>query len=460
MRSLLVLFIFAFLLSCSKEGYLTDHNAGIRLSEDTLSFDTVFTSTGSVTHAFLIHNPNDKKIKISSISLAGGNSSAFRINADGVPGPEIRNIDIAANDSIYVFATVTIHPNSETLPFLVRDSVAIHFNGNTRFVQLQAYGRNAVFLRNHRISLSETWNNELPYVILGELNIEEGATLIIGEGTQIYFHADAPMVVQGSLKVNGDRYDSTLVIFQGDRLDEPYRDYPGAWPGIYFSETSRDNVLNYAVIKNSYRGITTENYLPGNTKIILNQCRIENTYDAAILSLGSSMELNNCLIANSGNGIILGYGGNYLFRHVTAVNVANNYIITKNPVLTVANYVVEDNVAYSAPLNASFVNSIFWGQGSAVEDEVKVLKEGSTVYNVHFENCLWKIKNAPGEGNFTGMIAEDPLFDSINISSNYYNFELKDNSPAIDAGKPMVLPIDIRGKTRGSLPDIGAFEKD
>lgn len=111
-------------------------------------------------------------------------------------------------------------------------------------------------------------------------------------------------------------------------------------------------------------------------------------------------------------------------------------------------------------LKARFVNSIFWGQGSLIEDEVKVLKESNTEFDVEFENCIWKIKKQPEYGIFSNMLNSDPLFDSINISEQYYNFRLKPESPAIDAGKPLILPVDITGKTRGATPDIGAYEKE
>ncbi|MCP2936719.1 hypothetical protein NK983_28940, partial [Salmonella enterica subsp. enterica serovar Typhimurium] len=80
----------------------------------------------------------------------------------------------------------------------------------------------------------------------------------IEKGTKIYLHADAPFIVDGTLKINGEKFDSTRVVFQGDRLDEPYRNFPGAWPGIYFRGESKDNELNYAIIKNAYRGLVSE----------------------------------------------------------------------------------------------------------------------------------------------------------------------------------------------------------
>src|SRR3712207_7720165 len=46
-------------------------------SEDSLHFDTVFTTTGSVSQYFKIINPNKEGIRISSVRLGGGASSAL-----------------------------------------------------------------------------------------------------------------------------------------------------------------------------------------------------------------------------------------------------------------------------------------------------------------------------------------------------------------------------------------------
>lgn len=163
LQQLLLLFSFTLLLlSCRKENFTDSSAARLTTSTDSLHFDTVFTTTGSTSQVVKIFNENDKGIHISSVKLAGGASSPFKINVDGFQGPVVNNIDIAAGDSIYIFVTVTINPTAANLPFILRDSIAIEWNGNKSFVQLDAYGQNAHFLKNPVYKTNTTWINDLP----------------------------------------------------------------------------------------------------------------------------------------------------------------------------------------------------------------------------------------------------------------------------------------------------------
>ena len=47
-----------FVISCKKEIFISSRDAKLNTSVDSLHFDTVFTSTGSVTHFFRIYNEN------------------------------------------------------------------------------------------------------------------------------------------------------------------------------------------------------------------------------------------------------------------------------------------------------------------------------------------------------------------------------------------------------------------
>src|SRR5206468_3571895 len=135
-----------------------------------------------VTQYFTIHNENNQKIRLTSVQLKGGSNSPFKINVDGAPGPEVNNLEIDPNDSLYVFVSVSINQNTANLPFVVEDSIEINFNGNTRWMQLQAWGQNANFIKGARLSGNVNWSSTLPYVILGGVQVDTNATLTIQKG--------------------------------------------------------------------------------------------------------------------------------------------------------------------------------------------------------------------------------------------------------------------------------------
>jgi hypothetical protein len=463
-KSFLLAFVFAFLIliSCKKDSFISSPDAQISFSADTIFFDTVFTTTGSITQSVKIFNLNNQKLLFSSVRLMGGIQSPFKLNIDGAPGPENDNIEVDPNDSIYVFVSVNINPNASNLPFVLQDSIQVSFNGTSRYIQLQAWGQNAHFLNNQVISGNTTWTNDLPYVILGGLQIDTNAVLTIQKGCKIYMHANAPLLVDGSLAVQGEKADSTRVYFLGDRLDVPYNSYPGSWPGIYFRTTSKDNVLEFAVIRNAYQGVVAEDpSTDANPKLTLDECIVDNVYDAGIMGVQSSIQARNCLVSNCGRNIVIGYGGNYSFTHCTVASYSNEYIEHVQPVLNVSNYTFQAGNTESANLNSLFVNCIFWGNNGTVQDEVVVSKQGNTVFSVNFENCLWKIIDFPVGVDTTHMIAnEDPLFDSVNNQSLYYDFHLQAGSPAIDQGINTGLLFDLDGNPRAvGFPDLGCYER-
>lgn len=462
---LLVVFVIA-VFSCKKNSFITSADAFINITADTLHFDTLFTSTGSVTQVFKIINENKQKLRLDQVSLSGGVGSFFKINVNGSTGPVVNDIEMEANDSIYVFATVSINPTANNLPFIVRDSIQVSYNGNKRYIQLDAYGQNAHFLRANRITGNVTWTNDLPYVILDSLVINANATLTINKGCKVYLHANAPVLVDGTLQVTGEKYDSTRVRFSGDRLDDPYNAYPGSWPGISFRAGSKNNVLTFAVIRNAYQGVIVNSpSVNANPKLTLNQCIIDNISDAGILGTNTSITATDCLISNAGGkqstNVNLIYGGNYDFTHCTVVSYGNSYVPHMNPVLFISNYIMNGDTKVPADLNARFRNCIFWGDNGMPDDEVMVARSGANIFTVSFTTCLWKVQNTPANVTVNTVINQNPAFDSVDIANHFYNFRLKAGSPAIDKGITTATTIDLDGNPRvvGAAPDIGAYER-
>ena len=450
------------LSSCKKDSFITSQFAQVNITTDSLKYDTVFTTTGSITKSFKIINENNQKLRLTKVKLMGGSASAFKINIDGSSTAEVNNLDIEANDSIYVFVSVSINPGASNLPFIVSDSILINYNGNNRYVQLQAYGQNANFLSNRVITGNVVWTNNLPYVILGSVRVDTTATLTIQPGCRIYAHANAPFIVDGSLIVNGTK--AANVTFTGDRLDDNYKDLPASWPGIYFRGASKNNVLTYAVVKNANQAIVAEKpSVNANPKVILHQCIIDNAFDIGIYCVNSNLQADNSLISNCGSNIVLSYGGTYNFTHCTVAAYSNDYLTHKNPVLNVNNFLEQAGATVTANLNAVFRNSIFWGDGGIVSNEIVVNKQGATAFSVLFEKNIYRNVTDPANSTLNNnVINTDPSFDSIDVNKRIFDFRITKNAfaPGINAGVATGFLKDLSDANRNvGLPDLGCYEK-
>ena len=445
--------------SCKKDSIITSKNASLSLSTDTLFFDTVFTTTGSITGYFKIFNTNNQKLLLSSVKLMGGTASDFKLNLDGSAGTNFNNIEIAANDSLYGFVTVTVNPNDSLKPFIQRDSIQISYNGNTFYLQLGAFGKNANFLKNTKITKDTTWTNKLPIVILGGLTINKGAKLTIQKGTNVYVNANAPIIVNGTLQAIGDTALGNIN-FYGDRLDVPYNTYPGSWPGIYFNDSSINNVLQYCNLNNGYEGVSVLSpSINGLPKLTLNQCILTNIYDVAIGGSNTSIAATNCLISNCGNNVFL-TGGTYTFDQCTIVSYDNGYVSHKNAVFSATN---TDAYGNSNPLNCTVNNSILYGNGGLVDNEVVLSQSASAAFNVAFNNVYYKVKkaiNPPATVNNYCRVAFVPAFDSVNTGTNYYDFQLSSSSSCLKAGATTSVLLDLKGHTRPTNnPDLGCYQR-
>ncbi len=449
---------FCIFSSCKKDSFITSADARLSTSVDSLKFDTVFTTTGSITKSFKIFNNNEQKLLLSKIKLGGGATSAFKMNVNGAATTELNNVEIAANDSIYIFVTVTINPTAANLPFVISDSVLIDFNGRNTKVNLEAYGQNAIFIRNGLIVGNVNFTNTLPYVILSGLQVASTGSLTINAGTKMYCHADAPIIIDGTLICNGTKLQP--VIFAGDRLDDPYKGFPASWPGIYFRNTSKDNFLQFTNLINAYQAIAVlQPSVNTNPKLILKQCIIDNSLDAGLLFTNTNVVAENCLISNCGRNVEANYGGTYSFTHCTIAAYSNSYILHKRPSI----YLTDANDAnQTSSLNALLRNCIFYGDAGFVENEILTKKTGTT-FNVNIDHCLYRAVADPTNTTINVSIKNiDPSFDSVDNSRRIYDFRITKNPSAagINKGVATSLLKDLDDKNRNvGLPDIGAYEK-
>lgn len=462
--------------SCRKDKFIDDAGAKPAFSQDTILFDTVFTTVGSTTQQLLVYNPYSRKIKISSIRLAGGANSNFRMNIDGVPATEMKDVEIEGNDSIYIFVKVTVDPNKSNSPLVISDSIMFETNGNLQQVQLVAWGQDAYYhtpkyviylgdgvsIHYSVISCDDVWINDKPHVIYGYAVVDSLCTLTIKEGTRVYLHKGAVLWVynSGTLKVQGTY--GNPVTFQGDRLEQYYKDKPGQWGKIWLSAGSRNNEINYAVIKNGYLGVHADTTCinPTLPTLKITNTIIENMGAAGILAQGSWVEAENCVISNcSQYAIVLNIGGKYDFRHCTVGNFWN--ISNRQTPSLVLNNWYEDlygNIQLRPLEKAYFGNCIIYGDKP---EEILLDKNTSAKFSYKFENCLVQTQVSNGDTAFKNcIINNDPLF--VDFATN--NYRLNAGSPAINKGLSSIatyIPFDILrcNRTNDDAPDIGAYEK-
>jgi hypothetical protein len=459
----LIIVVFAGFCSCERLDILTDPDAKLRFSADTVYFDTIFTTIGSTTKQLRIYNHYDQPLKISSIQLAGGQESVFRLNIDGIPENSASDIEIPPEDSIYVFVEVTLDPNNADSLLMIKDSIVFITNGNIQDVDLVAWGQDVHFI-NGEIIQSETWINDKPYLVFNSMLVDTNEVLTIEEGVMVYFHRDSRLFVAGTLIVNGTR--DNPVTFQGDRLEQLYKDFPGQWDGLWLLPGSHDNKINFAVIKNGIIGIESDTLanITAPTLDISNSIII-NMSAVGILGLGTTIKASNCVIGNCGQfALALLIGGSYEFYHCTIANYWGSFTSRSTPAVALNNYYEDINGDYQIrPIEkAIFGNCIIYGFR---DSEFEIDSFPNTVINYELNHCVTKIDpekfNLNDKTHFNTIFNyEDPKF----ISYETDDYQLDTLSSAKDRGLmdyALIYSFDLLEINRldDAGPDIGAYER-
>ena len=124
-KHILSLLVITILFACKKEDFNNNSSATLHFSTDTITFDTIFASIGSITKTLTVYNNNNFNVQ-TNIQLKGISTEFYsRMNIDGtsVNRNSMTTIEIPANDSIFIFLEVTINPSSNTTPYILTDSL-------------------------------------------------------------------------------------------------------------------------------------------------------------------------------------------------------------------------------------------------------------------------------------------------------------------------------------------------
>ena len=483
--------------SCKKDKLIKDAGAKVEFSQDSVLFDTVFTTIGSATQNIRIRNKHDQKIKISSIQLQGGSTSQFIINVDGAKGTSFSDIEIAAHDSMYIFIQVNVNPTNINSPLIISDALNFVVNGNEQKVILEAWGQDAYYHRpdsvikfkdgsyfpysvanavpnSYNLINSEfVWKNDKPHVIYGYLVVDEGQKLKILEGTRVYLNYKAGIWVYagGQIQVLGKK--DKEVVFQGARREKDFADNPGQWDRIWINEGSDNNIIDYSIIKNAYIGVQCE-YIGEDSlykkkhQLTLTNTKIQNMSMWGLYCLYYTVFGFNNVISNcQEHSVNIALGGTYLFSQCTFANYWSKDKAREKPTLNVNNY----SDIQVLPLNLHIANCIVDGK---LENEINMdvktdntLPVGAVSYT--FSNSWLKSSmNTSNANNFINVRKGDKNAALAYKDISVYNFEplASENritnftDPLATQNANLIAPAqDINGKARNTANvTAGAYE--
>ena len=479
--------------SCRKDFTTVPSFGQLEFSKDTIFLDTVFTNIGSATYNLKVYNRGNKSITIPTIQLENGISSNYRLNVDGIPGKEFNDIDILANDSMYVFVETTIDVTNIPNP-LYTDRILFDNGNNQQDVDLVTLvqdanfiypGRDAITMKIDSLTLDGnpttikgrfltdaelTFTNTKPTVIYGYAAVPANKTLTVDASARVHFHNNSGLIIddKATLKVNGTLTEK--VVFEGDRLEHGFSRIPGQWGTIWMRAGSKDNEIKHAQIKNGIIGILIDSIgTPSTPTLKLQNTEIYNHSNFGILARETNIEAHNVVIGNAGQtSLAATIGGTYHFTHSTFANYWNSGI-RQLPTVLVNNFFVYNNdsgeeIIETRDLHAAnFTNCIIDGNNNV---EFVLDKVDGSLFNYNISNCLIQFNDT--NNSFVNNVELDftnANYQNIILNGNPHfrdtqkeDFIIGQDSDAINKAVSTSFSFDILGVDRTSALDIGAYQ--
>lgn len=259
-----------------------------------------------------------------------------------------------------------------------------------------------------------------PYYVSEDISINSGITLLIEQGTLIFFKSDAGLYISGGIRAIGNK--QSRIVFEG---------FGNAWKGIHSENPTDSLIFIFCDIKEVYLPIGSELKFgaieTSNANLVVKNCYFNynySQYGGGITLLYCNSEIINNIFYDNES---LDYGGAILSQNSSNKIINNtfykNYCLNFGGAITVVDPVYEE-----------IQNNLFYKNFSYRGDTRIHLVSGDSL-------------NIFEQYNFLDPDSLDPLF----ISET--DFNLKENSPCKDAGNPAAEFNDWDG----SRNDQGAY---
>ena len=412
------------LTACTdNDSFTTSSGNRLTFSEDTVRFDTLFSTVPSATQVFWMRNESGDGIRIRTARLERSNQSGYRVNVDGMYlDPVGSDFEVRKGDSILVFVEITTRETHADEPQLVEDNLIFTLeSGVEQRVNLRTYSWDAQKITDLVVTEDMTIETSVPLIVYGQgIRVEEGATLTL-RNTVFYFHDGAGIDAKGVVTAEN-------CLFRGDRLDRmfdylPYDRVSGQWKGIRLSASTGNNLFVGCEIRNAVDAVVCDS----TTLFALNTV-VHNSSGVGISARHSTVFVDNCQLSNT-FGDCLGLFG--CEAHVQSTTLAQFYPFSAN-----RGYALHFVNTKLKPMTLSCSNTLVTGYADDVV--MGEIADSTVVFDYHFADCLLRTPKVEDEKRIERVIFETPKdsvqgkqhFRTVDEENLYYDFTLDSISPA------------------------------
>jgi len=416
------------LTACTdSDSFTVSTGARLSFSEDTIRFDTLFSTVPSATQTFWVHNESSDGIRIQTARLERNNQSGYRVNVDGTYlDPVGSDFEVRKGDSILVFVEVTTRENRSEDPQLVEDNLIFTLeSGVEQRVNLRTYSWDAQKLTDLVIRQDTVIESRLPIIVSGQgIRVEQGATLTL-RNTEFYFHDGAGIEAHGNVMAEN-------CLFRGDRLDRmfsylPYDRVSGQWRGISLSSSDGYNLFTDCEIRNAVDAMVCDS-----TTLYLYNTVVHNSSGEGLSARHSTVVVDYCQFSNTFGDCLGLFGCEASIQHST---LAQFYPFSANRGFAL------HFVNTELPMTLVCTNTLVTGYADDVV--LGEVADTAVVFDYRFADCLLRTPKVEGDSvRFERIIWETPKdsvqgkqhFRTVDEDNLYYDFALDSISPAFQNG--------------------------
>lgn len=408
------------------DSFTVSTGARLSFSEDTIRFDTLFSTVPSATQTFWVRNESSDGIRILTARLERNNQSGYRVNVDGTYlDPVGSDFEVRKGDSILVFVEVTTRENRLEEPQLVEDNLIFTLeSGVEQRVNLRTYSWDAQKLTDLVIRQDTVIESLVPIIVYGQgIRVEQGATLTL-RNTEFYFHDGAGIDALGNVMAE-------KCLFRGDRLDRmfsylPYDRVSGQWRGINLSSSDGYNLFTDCEIRNAVDAVVCDS-----TTLYLYNTVVHNSSGEGLSARHSTVVVDYCQFSNTFGDCLGLFGCEASIQHST---LAQFYPFSANRGFAL------HFVNTELPMALVCTNTLVTGYADDVV--LGEVADTTVVFDYRFADCLLRTPKVEDEERFERIIWETPKdsvqgkqhFRTVDEDNLYYDFALDSISPAFQNG--------------------------